>query len=118
MVHKAWFNEHKHSAAEQLLVSAGKGKRKGKEKGKGKGRITVDGSTGWPCLNVIKGAANRTNLSSEAFSKGKIMKNILVLTLVHAVIMALPNVTPSSDLDPSQFNHTWDGSGPIFPSEL
>lgn len=32
--------------------------------------------------------------------------------------MALPSVTLSSDSDLSHFRHTWDESGPIFPSKL
>lgn len=56
--------------------------------------------------------------SSNVFSRDKIMQNSLVLTLVHAAIMTLPNVTLSSVLDLSLLNYTWDESGPVFLSEF
>lgn len=55
---------------------------------------------------------------SKVFSRDKIMWNSLVLTLVHAAVITLPNVTVSSVLDLSQLNYTWDESGPIFLSEF
>lgn len=52
------------------------------------------------------------------FSRDKIMQNSLVLTLVHAAIMTLPNVTLSSVLDLSPLNYTWNESGPVFLSDF
>lgn len=46
------------------------------------------------------------------------MQNSLVLTLVHAAIMTLPNVTLSSVLDLSPLNYTWNESGPVFLSDF
>lgn len=45
---------------------------------------------------------------SNAFFKDKLIQNSLALTLVHAAIMTLPDITLRSDLDPSPYNYTWD----------